>query len=99
VNPEQTASILSFCFFTFLDSLVSKANRVSHLPMDEFPPLADYDYARNLITRSYKYLDRFTDGGRHRVGSLFWSLVFVFRASLVQQVLWLIGYVSSATHT
>jgi hypothetical protein len=94
VNPEQTASLFSFWFYTFLDPLIFKAYRMPHLSMDEFPPMADYDYTRHLIARSYKYMDRYTAGGRQNARSLFWALVLVFRVSLVKQALWLIGYAS-----
>jgi hypothetical protein len=93
INPEQTASLLSWAFYIFLDPLIFKARRVPHLSIDEFPPMADYDYAKNLIARSYKYMDRFTNGGKEHK-SPFLALVLVFRASLVQQSLWLVGYVS-----
>ncbi|KAI5991472.1 hypothetical protein EDD15DRAFT_2275310 [Pisolithus albus] len=52
-NPEQTASWLSFSLYTWLDPIVVKAQRVPHLSRDQLPPLADYDYARNLRKRSF----------------------------------------------
>lgn len=53
-NPEQTASLLSFVFYSFLDPLVFLANRVPHLSYDMLPPLADYDYAKNLVAASFQ---------------------------------------------
>jgi hypothetical protein len=47
-NPEQTASLFSLLIYTFLDPIVFLAYRVPHLPYDQLPPLADYDYAQNL---------------------------------------------------
>ena len=38
---------------SYLDPLVYKANRVEHLKFQEFPPLSDRHYARNLVNRSY----------------------------------------------
>ena len=52
VNSEQTASWFSFIFFFFLDDIIFKASRVSHLPVEGFPPLADYDWAPHLVKRS-----------------------------------------------
>ena len=40
--------------YTFLDPIIFKAYSVSHLSADQFPPLADYDYAKNLVKRSFK---------------------------------------------
>jgi len=40
--------------YTFLDSIVFSANRVPHLSQDMLPPLADYDYTKNLVRRSFK---------------------------------------------
>jgi hypothetical protein len=53
-NAEQTCSWASFLCYTFLDPTVMLAYRVPHLAFDQLPPLADYDYAKNLISRSYK---------------------------------------------
>ena len=52
-NPEQTASWLSFLLFSFLDPLIIKASKVPHLPLEECPPLADYDWAPHLIQKSF----------------------------------------------
>ncbi|KAH9028054.1 hypothetical protein EDB83DRAFT_2526416 [Lactarius deliciosus] len=54
INPEQTASLLSMVLYTFLDPIVFLAYRVPHLSHDMLPPLADYDYTRNLVKRSFK---------------------------------------------
>ena len=47
-NPEQTASLFSLLIYTFLDPIVFLACRIPHLSHDKLPPLADYDYAKNL---------------------------------------------------
>ncbi|VDB84814.1 unnamed protein product [Peniophora sp. CBMAI 1063] len=59
-NPEQTASALSFLTFTFLDPYIFAAYRQKSLDFERFPALCDYDYAKNLIKRSFKHLDRFS---------------------------------------
>jgi hypothetical protein len=53
-NPEQTASILSFITYSFLDPIVYLACRVPHLAHDQLPTLADYDHAHNLKWKSFK---------------------------------------------
>jgi hypothetical protein len=40
--------------YTFLDRIVFLAYRVPHLSNDMLPPLADYDYTKNLVRRSFK---------------------------------------------
>lgn len=53
-NAEQTASLFSLVLYTFLDPVIFKAYSVTHLSADQFPPLADYDYAKHLVKRSFK---------------------------------------------
>lgn len=52
-NAEQTASIVSFWTYSFLDPTIVKASRVAHLAYEDFPPLCDYDATKNLIKQSY----------------------------------------------
>jgi hypothetical protein len=40
--------------YIFLDPIVFLAYRVPHLSHDMLPPLADYDYTKNLVKRSFK---------------------------------------------
>jgi hypothetical protein len=40
--------------YIFLDPIVFLAYRVPHLAHDMLPPLADYDYTKNLVKRSFK---------------------------------------------
>jgi hypothetical protein len=82
-NEEQTASIVSFLFYFFLDPIIFKASKVSALKAAEFPPLCDYDYADNLVKRSYQHLDPFAGAPKGR--SLFWGLLRIFRVSLMWQ--------------
>ncbi|KAI6134164.1 ABC transporter type 1, transmembrane domain-containing protein [Pisolithus croceorrhizus] len=76
INPEQTASWLSFSLYTWLDPVVVKAQRVSHLSRDQLPPLADYDCARNLRKRNFPHVDAFAS---KRKQHLFIGLMRVFR--------------------
>ncbi|KAI0711030.1 hypothetical protein C8T65DRAFT_739602 [Cerioporus squamosus] len=75
VNPEQTASILSVAIYAFLDSIIWKAYKVPHLPLDELPPIADYDHAKNLVKRAFPHLDPFQV---YRQRHIFWGLMTVF---------------------
>ncbi|PPQ81919.1 hypothetical protein CVT24_010441 [Panaeolus cyanescens] len=74
-NPEQTASIFSLAFYTFLDPIVKEASVVPHLPFHRLPPLADYDCSAHLKKTSFPHLDQFH--GRKR-RHMFWSLMHVF---------------------
>ncbi|KAF9078326.1 hypothetical protein BDP27DRAFT_1412327 [Rhodocollybia butyracea] len=74
--PEQTTSLFSLLLYNFMDPVVFEARSVSHLPYDHLPPLADYDYARNLRLKAFKHLDRFS--GLKKQRHLFWSLLRVF---------------------
>ncbi|KAG2160129.1 uncharacterized protein EDB93DRAFT_1113551 [Suillus bovinus] len=74
-HPEQTSSWLSMTFYTWLDPIVFKAYRVSHLSHEELPPLADHDYSRNLKKKSFPHLDPFS-GSRRR--HIFFGLMKTF---------------------
>ncbi|KZO89810.1 P-loop containing nucleoside triphosphate hydrolase protein [Calocera viscosa TUFC12733] len=56
-NPEQTASILSFLTYTFMEPIIMAAYRNSNLPYESLPPLADYDWSSNLEKRSLEAID------------------------------------------
>ena len=45
--------MLSVAFFSFIDPVIAKARRVSHLPAAELPPQCDYDYAEELNAEAY----------------------------------------------
>ncbi|KAF8265084.1 hypothetical protein EI94DRAFT_1736769, partial [Lactarius quietus] len=81
INPEQTAPRLSMMLYTFLDPIVFLASRVPHLSHDMLPPLADYDYTRNLVQRSFKHLDTFSGSPRRHI---FWGLMATFRREYIQ---------------
>ena len=53
-NPEQTASILRWIFWSFLDPVIWRAYKLPHLPHDQLPPLADYDEAHYLTEKHYE---------------------------------------------
>jgi len=81
-SPEQTTCIASLILFNFLDPIVSLANHIPHLSHEQLPPLADYDYARNLIKRSFPHLDQFTS--KERKGKhIFFGLMKVFKREYI----------------
>ena len=61
-SPEQTAPLLSYLTYMWLDPVIWLAYRKPHLPLDELPPLCDYDEANHLIKRSFPVRDSY-DGG------------------------------------
>ncbi|KII86412.1 hypothetical protein PLICRDRAFT_144122 [Plicaturopsis crispa FD-325 SS-3] len=61
-SPEETCSLFSFATYGFLDPLLAIASRVLHVPHSQLPPLSDRDYARNLVSISFQYLDPFATG-------------------------------------
>ncbi|EKM51055.1 uncharacterized protein PHACADRAFT_128771 [Phanerochaete carnosa HHB-10118-sp] len=83
-NPEQTASIASWVFYTFLDPIIWEAYRVPHLSHDQLPPLADYDEARYLIEQNFHHLDPFSGAKK---GSLLWPILKVLRTPLLYQAI------------
>ncbi|KAF8308373.1 P-loop containing nucleoside triphosphate hydrolase protein, partial [Clavulina sp. PMI_390] len=56
-TPEQTASIISSLLYSYMDPLIAKASKRSHLSIDELPPLADVDHSRYLRDQTFPELD------------------------------------------
>lgn len=52
-NREQTACILSMMLYNFLDPVIFLGYRMPHLSWEQLPPLADYDYTRNVVKRGF----------------------------------------------
>ncbi|GJF00392.1 ATP-binding cassette transporter [Phanerochaete sordida] len=81
-NPEQTVSIFTWIFYTFLDPIIWRAYRAPHLPHDQLPPLADYDEAEYLIKESFRHVDPFSGAKK---GSLLWPILKIIRVAAIQQ--------------
>ncbi|KAF8512318.1 hypothetical protein BU17DRAFT_77408 [Hysterangium stoloniferum] len=74
-HPEQTASLASFLTYSYLDPIILKAALTKQFSYDDFPPLADYDHSKYLISTSQPVLEpSFTSKRRH----LFWGLTYLF---------------------
>ncbi|KZV96966.1 P-loop containing nucleoside triphosphate hydrolase protein [Exidia glandulosa HHB12029] len=77
--PEQTASLLSFMFYAFVDPLVKLGYRSEHLSLDMLPPVADYDRAAHVREMALPLLDKLDQSSlpAHAIGwrllALFWT--------------------------
>ncbi|VDC01970.1 unnamed protein product [Peniophora sp. CBMAI 1063] len=67
LNEEQTASLLSFGTFSYLDRLVMLGYRLRTLSFEQLPPLPDYDRTSYLVKRSFKHFDPFTGAPRRHL--------------------------------
>ncbi|KAF7333297.1 Multidrug resistance-associated ABC transporter protein [Mycena sanguinolenta] len=82
-NPEQTASLFSFAFYSFLDPIVFLSYRESQLQEAQLYPLCDSDASEYLQNTTFKYLDRFS--GRKSQRHIFFGLLRVFRRDFAIQ--------------
>ncbi|KAI0819311.1 multidrug resistance-associated ABC transporter [Trametes gibbosa] len=84
LNKEQAAGWLSQRIFSWLDGIVFQAHRVDHIPLDEFPPLADADSTRTLIKGSLKFLDPLqTKKNTH----IIWGFLRTYRSDILLSTL------------
>ncbi|OCH88609.1 P-loop containing nucleoside triphosphate hydrolase protein [Obba rivulosa] len=74
-SAEQTASLVSLVTYTWLDQIILKASQMSHLPSDQFLPLADYDRARYLTERALPHVDPLVVTRKRHI---FWGIIRVF---------------------
>ncbi|KAH9480752.1 ATP-binding cassette transporter abc4 [Psilocybe cubensis] len=75
-NPEQTSSWISRVTYTYIDSVILLANRVSHLSYKQLPPLSDYDAAKYQAQEAFPHLDTYRGAKRRH---LFFGMVYHFR--------------------
>ncbi|KAL1674317.1 P-loop containing nucleoside triphosphate hydrolase protein [Schizophyllum commune] len=75
-SPEQKASILSILTFTFLNPIISLAQRKTTITLDDLPPISDTDDAGYLKEQTFETLD-VLNGKRKR--HIFFGLAKVFR--------------------
>ncbi|KAJ4468972.1 P-loop containing nucleoside triphosphate hydrolase protein [Lentinula lateritia] len=92
-NPEQTASLLSLVFFTYLDSLVWKASKVPHLSTEALPPLSDNDQAHILRAKAMSMLDPLSGGGSRHI---FFSIIRVFLGDMASMSIALVCNATTA---
>ena len=52
-RPEQNASIFSLVTYAWLDPLIWRARHMRYLPLDDLPPLAEYNSTEHLVAASY----------------------------------------------
>jgi hypothetical protein len=83
ISPEQTAPLLSFFTFSFVDSVIAASRRVAHLSYAMLPPQVDRDMMRTLRPHSYRYLDPFE--ARRRKVNVTLALIRSFAMSWAAQ--------------
>ncbi|KAI9061281.1 P-loop containing nucleoside triphosphate hydrolase protein [Trametes sanguinea] len=69
-SPEQTTSLFSLLFYTYLESLIWRARRLSHITYDMLPLLPDYDHLKNLTGRAFPILDPMQTKSQRHLGLL-----------------------------
>ncbi|KAJ7236948.1 P-loop containing nucleoside triphosphate hydrolase protein [Mycena rebaudengoi] len=84
LNPEQTASIIAFAFYFFLDRIVFLGYRNSEIKEEEFYPLCDTDSSRHLRARTFPHLDTFSGSKKRHI---FFGLMRIFRVEVIFLVL------------
>ncbi|KAG8857072.1 hypothetical protein FRB96_006002 [Tulasnella sp. 330] len=75
--PEQTASLLSYSLYTYIDYIVSKGYCQSHVGSEELPPVPDYGRIGHLAAQAFPHLDTSVKVGRSR--HIFFSLMRVYK--------------------
>ena len=49
----ETASAFAMMYHSYNDPMIIRANQVEHMRLEDFPPLSDKVFIRNLVKRSY----------------------------------------------
>jgi hypothetical protein len=93
--PSQTAPLIGFVTYSFLEPLLWEAHRTGHLGADRVPPLIDTDRTSVVKERSFPYLDP-CKLGRGEV-SVVWGLLMTFHWSWLAQIGLLMLDVSAAS--
>uniref|UniRef100_A0A0W0FN82 P-loop containing nucleoside triphosphate hydrolase protein n=1 Tax=Moniliophthora roreri TaxID=221103 RepID=A0A0W0FN82_MONRR len=83
-HPEQTVSPFNFMCFFFVDSIIFLASWVSHVSVDQMPPLADYDAAEHLRKKSSSNVAAFGGAQKHHI---FWSLLRLVRRDYIHMII------------
>ena len=52
-NPEQTCSLFTLAFYTYLDPVIMLGYRVPHLKFNQLPPLSDSDYSEHITKNAF----------------------------------------------
>ncbi|CDO74329.1 hypothetical protein BN946_scf184850.g1 [Trametes cinnabarina] len=69
-SSEQTASVFSRLFYTYLESFIWRARRLSHITYEMLPPLPDYDHLKYLVARTFPLLDPMQTKSQRHLGLL-----------------------------
>jgi ABC-type multidrug transport system fused ATPase/permease subunit len=90
VNPEQTASLISFFSFSFLSPVIYKAWGVTHLETSMLPPQLETDRMAAIGPRAFPYFDPLATP--HRRVNVYWALIAAFARSWALQFVLIILY-------
>ncbi|OSD04848.1 P-loop containing nucleoside triphosphate hydrolase protein [Trametes coccinea BRFM310] len=69
-SAEQTASLFSLLFYTYLESFIWRSRRLSRITYEMLPPLSDYDHLKHLISRMFPVLDPMRSTSQRHIGLL-----------------------------
>ncbi|EEB90393.1 hypothetical protein MPER_11408, partial [Moniliophthora perniciosa FA553] len=86
-HPEQTVSPFNLMCFFFVDNIISLASRISHVPVDQMPPLADYDAAEHLRKKSSSNVSAFGGSQEHHI---FWSVLRLVRRDYAHMIIMIV---------
>ncbi|KAF5370320.1 hypothetical protein D9758_006919 [Tetrapyrgos nigripes] len=84
-SPDQTCSLFSLMCINFMSGVIFAAKKVDHLPFDQFPPLADWDWSSHLRDKYFKHIDIFSGAKKRR---LVWGILRSFWWTYIQAFLW-----------
>ncbi|TCD68828.1 hypothetical protein EIP91_009695 [Steccherinum ochraceum] len=68
VPLTDTASWIAMALHSYNDGVILKANRTDHLKLEDLPPLSDRNFLKNLVVRSYQYLDPLVNKSKLHLG-------------------------------
>ncbi|OSD00626.1 P-loop containing nucleoside triphosphate hydrolase protein [Trametes coccinea BRFM310] len=69
-SAEQTVSLFSLLFYTYLETFIWRARRLSRITYEMLPPLPDYDHLRYLVGRTFPVLDPMRTKSQRHIGLL-----------------------------
>ncbi|KAG8882435.1 hypothetical protein FRB97_008251 [Tulasnella sp. 331] len=83
--PEQTASLLSFLTFSFMDPVIIDAYRKPGFSADDLPEIPDYEHVSHLAAQAFPHLDPSAKAGKSR--HIFFGIMWVYKRTYVGMVI------------
>ncbi|TCD71270.1 hypothetical protein EIP91_011749 [Steccherinum ochraceum] len=68
VPLTDTASWFAMAIHSYNDGVILKANRTDRLKLEDLPPLSNRNFLKNLVVRSYQYLDPLVNKSKLHLG-------------------------------